>query len=398
MAPSDPQHIAILGAGIIGLTSSLVLAHAYPSAKITLVAKHFPGDRSIEYTSPWAGANWSSMANDNGPLEKYDEITFHRFGQLMDGKPVHGCQVVKSGEGNEAGLGRQEMWAVLDAPIEETNLLTPQTGRIWYDELVGGLKDLTAEQLPEGAVFGLEFPSTFRINTQVYLQWLQSQALSKGIKLERRQVESIKEALALHPDASLVLNATGLGALKLEDVKDTNMYPTRGQTVLVAEPKTPMKRMYEYERTSHWMRRFRGVHVQTDKDRYYRSPKRIDPTTTYVFPRTLGGGVILGGSREDNNWSNEWDSELEAQILESACKLAPELGKPENLQIIARNIGLRPSRKGGPRIEIEEERQKWSVPVVHAYGHSGAGYQASWGTAERVLELAQKALSPNAKL
>lgn len=89
------------------------------------------------------------------------------------------------------------------------------------------------------------------------------------------------------------------------------------------------------------MRRFWGVHVQTDKDRYYRSPKRIDPTTTYVFPRTLGGGVILGGSREDNNWSNEWDSELEAQILESACKLAPELGKPENLQIIARNIGLR---------------------------------------------------------
>jgi len=78
---------------------------------------------------------------------------------------------------------------------------------------------------------------------------LQSQALSKGIRLERRQVGSIKELLALHPDTSLVLNATGLGALKLEDVRDTNMYPTRGQTVLVAEPKTPMRRMYEYGRT-----------------------------------------------------------------------------------------------------------------------------------------------------
>lgn len=55
------------------------------------------------------------------------------------------------------------------------------------------------------------------------------------------------------------------------------------------------------------------------------------------------------------------------------------------------------SRKGGPRIEIEKEK-KWNVPVVHAYGHSGAGYQASWGTAERVLELVQKALSPSAKL
>lgn len=78
---------------------------------------------------------------------------------------------------------------------------------------------------------------------------LQSQALSKGIKLKRQQVNSVKDVLALHPGTSIVLNATGLGALKLEDVRDTNMYPTRGQTVLVAEPKTPIKRMYEYERT-----------------------------------------------------------------------------------------------------------------------------------------------------
>ena len=171
MTSSDPGNIVILGAGIIGLTSSLVLAHAYPKSTITIVAKHFPGDRSIEYTSPWAGANWSSMANDNGLLEKYDDITFHRFGQLMDGKPVHGCRVVKTGEGNEAGLGRQQMWGVFDAPIEETNLLTPETGKIWYNELLGGVRRLKKEELPKDAVFGLEFPSTFRINTQVYLQW-----------------------------------------------------------------------------------------------------------------------------------------------------------------------------------------------------------------------------------
>lgn len=179
MSPSDPQHIAILGAGIIGLTSSLVLAHAYPNSQITIVAKHFPGDRSIEYTSPWAGANWSSMANDNGLLEGYDRVTFQRFGQIMDGKSVHGVKVVRSGEGNEAGLGRQQMWAVLDSPIEQTNMLTPQTGKVWYDELVGGLRKLDQTELPEGAVFGLEFPSTFRINTQVYLQWYVSKIVAE---------------------------------------------------------------------------------------------------------------------------------------------------------------------------------------------------------------------------
>jgi D-amino-acid oxidase len=68
---------------------------------------------------------------------------------------------------------------------------------------------------------------------------------------------------------------------------------------------------------------------------------------------------------------------------------------PEDLQVISKNIGLRrewfacgfrvnrliltseiASRKGGPRIELE--KGNWSVPVVHAYGHSGFGYQSSW--------------------
>jgi D-amino-acid oxidase len=95
MGSARSPEIVVLGAGVIGLTSSLVLAHAYPSATITVVAKHFPGDRSIEYASPWAGANWSSMANDNGVLERYDEITFKRFGELVDGKSVHGCKALR---------------------------------------------------------------------------------------------------------------------------------------------------------------------------------------------------------------------------------------------------------------------------------------------------------------
>jgi D-amino-acid oxidase len=46
------------------------------------------------------------MAHDNGPLEKYDEVTFKIFGQLIDGESVYGCKAIKKGEGNEIGLGR----------------------------------------------------------------------------------------------------------------------------------------------------------------------------------------------------------------------------------------------------------------------------------------------------
>jgi len=44
-------------AGVSGLTTALLLSKN-PEYKITVVAKHMPGDYDIEYTSPWAGANY----------------------------------------------------------------------------------------------------------------------------------------------------------------------------------------------------------------------------------------------------------------------------------------------------------------------------------------------------
>jgi D-amino-acid oxidase len=51
--------------------------------------------------------------------------------------------------------------------------------------------------------------------------------------------------------------------------------------------------------------------------------------------------VILGGSRDDGNWSDVWDEELGMDIMKRCSELCPELGRPEDLQVIGRNIGLR---------------------------------------------------------
>jgi D-amino-acid oxidase len=77
---------------------------------------------------------------------------------------------------------------------------------------------------------------------------LQAQALAKNITLIRRHYPSIASLLSAIPATDLLIICTGIGALHLSDIKDTNLYPTRGQTLLVAEPKTPIQKMYEYER------------------------------------------------------------------------------------------------------------------------------------------------------
>jgi D-amino-acid oxidase len=60
----------------------------------------------------------------------------------------------------------------------------------------------------------------------------------------------------------------------------------------------------------------------------------------------------------------------------------------EALSIVRHGVGLRPMREGGPRVEADTAAG--GVWTVHAYGHGGYGYQSSYGTAYRVVELVER--------
>ena len=68
---------------------------------------------------------------------------------------------------------------------------------------------------------------------------------------------------------------------------------------------------------------------------------------------------------------SEVDEETTREILGRAKELAPELVSEDGgFEVLSEQVGFRPSREGGPRVEVEEVEGK---VVVHAYGHSGAG-------------------------
>jgi len=48
---------ADIRAGVAGLTTALLFSKK-SAYRITVAAKHMPGDYDIEYASPWAGANY----------------------------------------------------------------------------------------------------------------------------------------------------------------------------------------------------------------------------------------------------------------------------------------------------------------------------------------------------
>jgi D-amino-acid oxidase len=60
----------------------------------------------------------------------------------------------------------------------------------------------------------------------------------------------------------------------------------------------------------------------------------------------------------------------------------PDLSDDQVVRFVA---GIRPFRRGGPR--IEREQQMTGKIVVHNYGHGGAGFTLSWGSASVAAEL-----------
>jgi glycine/D-amino acid oxidase-like deaminating enzyme len=151
------EHFVILGSGVVGLTNAIHLQDNFPSASITIIAKHLPGDFSIEYTSPWAGAAWLPIARDDRTR------SYERFG--------HSKLVSIARNFPESGVVEMPVRFFMDAAGHE-DLEHEKNIRMnaWFKDIVGGIREVAAEELPAGAAFGFEFDSLL-MNPAVYLPW-----------------------------------------------------------------------------------------------------------------------------------------------------------------------------------------------------------------------------------
>lgn len=134
-----------------------------------------------------------------------------------------------------------------------------------------------------------------------------------------------------------------------------------------------------------------------------------DVKPAYIIPRPGCDQVILGGTYIPNNYSSQPDLNEADRILKACFDLEPELSNTDDwrgIEVVSHNVGLRPAREGGARVELDtivlgsmdrwvgkkpnEERR---VGIVHAYGFGSAGFQASLGAAEEVKGLVDRYFS-----
>jgi D-amino-acid oxidase len=223
------------------------------------------------------------------------------------------------------------------------------------------------------------------LNSPVYLQWCQKQAEEQGVGFVRATVASMDEAVSIFQqqkrgiegsDIRAVINATGRG------LNDPDAFPSRGQFIIVSN-------QCDKTISHHW----------------------ADGSSTVIIPRPLGGGTVIGGTKEPHNWSvlfvfsphkltviytaNQRRSEdisdtATETILTRVAGICPELidrenpvtGNTRGFDIRQVYIARRPMRRGGFRLEKEIMNQ--GIPLIHCYGAGASGFKISWGVARQV--------------
>lgn len=105
----------------------------------------------------------------------------------------------------------------------------------------------------------------------------------------------------------------------------------------------------------------------------------------YIIPRPgEEGTILLGGTYQEYNWDTSYNKDTAQEIFARCALLEPKLLDTAHVRILNHNVGLRPAREGGPRVEVEiitlplagelvprvisKSTSQRKLKVVHAYG------------------------------
>ncbi|MFF3749212.1 FAD-dependent oxidoreductase [Streptomyces sp. NPDC002018] len=254
--------VIVVGGGVIGLTTALVLAES--GHRVGMWTR----DPLGRTTSAVAGALvWPYRIEPARQVGAWLERSLSHYERLARRPDETGVRIVPGlmKDTSPAGLGS---WAAR----------------------VPGLREARADELPAGVGQALRAAVPL-IDMPVYLRYLKERLRAAGGTVERRSVTGFEEPAALAP---VVVDCTGIGARVL--VADASLYPVRGQVVVVENP---------------------GI------DEWFVASVPGSTDTTYVLPQPYG--VLLGGTATDHSWDLRPDPAEAEAIVARCARIHPAL-------------------------------------------------------------------------
>lgn len=323
--------VAVVGAGIIGMTNAIVLLKN--GFDVTVYTKDDP----LATNSDAAVATWFAPNDDKPLLQQYCLESLATFDELIKNKTP--------------GIGK----------ISEIIYFTTENdfkNSVWAKASVRKLVKLnedTETQLKDGSSFGVIVTIPL-INPTFYRPYMFAYFKGLGGKLHQNiTITSLNDLTQSYP---IVINSSGWEAKYL--TADDSVYPVRGQTETFAV--TPgLKKDYSIN---------------------------VEAMNAYVVFRSSDkddGDCVVGTTYQVGDADREIRADDRHTIIKKVTTFFPLVRDIKNEKIVSK-VGI---RCGRDEVRVEEERHDQSV-IVHCYGHSGSGYSASWGSANKVLDLCNR--------
>jgi D-amino-acid oxidase len=336
------QRVAIVGAGVSGLTCGIVFAER--GHRIAIFAKEI----GQQTTSGAAAALW--FPYDVEPAGKVIPWALETYRALIDlaRNADSGVSMIELRQFSRTEEIQIPDWAI---PLGAETVIPSEVENGAAGEAATWTGRPQAEQTGSEQIKSLKlFKSEFSLcvplmDTTIYLDYLANRFLRDGGSItENVRFEKLED---VDQKFDLVINCAGIGAREL--FYDADLEPHRGQVAIVP--------------------RIKDLPYAVVCD---------DAPLVYAIPRT--NDCVFGGTNELSN-DLTVDSETTARIV-ADCSRALKI---ENPNVLAARVGLRPFRKSGVRVERAHLGD--GRTVVHNYGHGGSGFTLSWGCANAVFQL-----------
>ncbi|WP_338671714.1 FAD-dependent oxidoreductase [Streptomyces sp. SCSIO 30461] len=193
------ERVVVVGAGVAGLTTAVVLAEA--GASVHVIAEQVPGVTSLA-----AGAMWGPyLVEPKDKVDQWGQRSLEVFRELAE-DPSTGVRLTSGIEASRTA----------EAPPD------------WATALPG-FRPCDLTELPAGFSAGYQFTVPL-IDMPTYLDYLLRRLDAAGGTVGRRRLASLADA----GPAPVIVNCTGLGAQEL--ISDPDLRPIRGQHVIVTNP------------------------------------------------------------------------------------------------------------------------------------------------------------------